>query len=82
MKGTPAKVILVHGTWGRGFDPDREACRKETAPNEPRWFEIGSKFYTELSAGLSSLLAAEDLSAFLWSGARRVWARFYCLPLY
>lgn len=72
MKGTPAKVILVHGTWGRGFDPERNARRTDTAPTEPRWFEVGSKFYTELSSGLSGLLAAKDLSAFLWSGANSI----------
>ena len=72
MKVTPAKVILVHGTWGRGFNPDKDECRKDTAPTDPRWFEVGSKFYTGLSAGLSSLLAAKDLSAFLWSGANSI----------
>lgn len=73
MRGAPAKVILVHGTWGRGFDPERNARRTDTgAPAEPRWFEVGSKFYAGLSSGLSGLLTTTDLSAFLWSGANSI----------
>jgi hypothetical protein len=73
MKSTPAKIILVHGTWGRGFDPERNARRADTgASAEPRWFEAGSKFYAGLSSGLSGVLATTDISAFLWSGANSI----------
>ena len=73
MKSTPAKIILVHGTWGRGFDPERNAGRADTgAPVEPRWFEAGSKFYAGLSSGLSGVLATTEISAFLWSGANSI----------
>jgi hypothetical protein len=73
MKTTRAKIILVHGTWGRGFDPERNARGADTgAPAEPRWFEAGSKFYAGLSSGLSGVLATKDISAFLWSGANSI----------
>jgi len=71
-KGAPAKIILVHGTWGRGFDPDKEARRKDGSPAEPRWFEAGSKFRFAPSSGLSGLVQATDFSAFLWSGANSI----------
>ena len=42
MKGEPAKIFLVHGTWGRGFDSDKEAHQKDVGRlSEPRWFEMG-----------------------------------------
>lgn len=73
MKIAPAKIILVHGTWGRGFDPERNARRADTgAPAEPRWFEAGSQFYAGLSSGLSGVLATTDISAFRWSGANSI----------
>jgi hypothetical protein len=73
MKSTPAKILLVHGTWGRGFDPERNARRADTdASTESRWFEAGSKFYAGLSSGLSGVLATTDISAFLWSGANSI----------
>jgi uncharacterized membrane protein len=68
-----AKIILVHGTWGRGFDPDKGAQRKAAGESaERRWFEAGSKFCEALSSGLSGLVQATDLSAFLWSGANSI----------
>ncbi|TPI78487.1 lysophospholipase [Mesorhizobium sp. B2-8-9] len=69
---THAKIILVHGTWGRGFDPDKDAGRKGRAePVNPRWFEPGSRFYDALSFSFSAKQTA-DLSAFLWSGANSI----------
>lgn len=73
MKGAPAKILLVHGTWGRGFDPDKDA-RRRMAGNaaDPRWFEAGSQFRVALSSGLSGLIQATDISAFHWSGANSI----------
>src|SRR5262245_50780988 len=69
----PAKIILVHGTWGRGFNPDKYA-RSEVAgnPTDPRWFEAGSKFRAMLSSGLSGLIQATDINAFTWSGSNSI----------
>lgn len=39
---------------------------------ERRWFEARSKFCEALSSGLSGLVQATDLSAFLWSGANSI----------
>jgi len=72
MKSTPAKVILVHGTWGRGFNPESKSLPTQTAPAEPRWFEMGSKFYSALASALTGLVTAADLNAFLWSGANSI----------
>ncbi|WP_201841412.1 hypothetical protein [Microvirga zambiensis] len=67
------KIILVHGTWGRGFNPDKDAPRKVAGePADPRWFEAGSRFCVALSSGLSGLEQATDFSAFRWSGANSI----------
>ncbi|WP_271609901.1 MULTISPECIES: esterase/lipase family protein [unclassified Bradyrhizobium] len=72
MKSTPAKVILVHGTWGRGFNPESKSLRTQAAPAEPRWFEMGSKFYSALASALAGLVTAADLNSFPWSGANSI----------
>jgi len=72
MKSTPAKIILVHGTWGRGFNPESKSLRTQTSPAEPRWFEMGSKFYSALASALTGLVTAADLNAFPWSGANSI----------
>jgi hypothetical protein len=71
--GALARIILVHGTWGRGFDPDKDAGRMVAGePVVARWFEAGSKFCKSLSSGLAGAGQATDLSAFLWSGANSI----------
>jgi hypothetical protein len=67
-------IILVHGTWGRGFC----AKRREVSlypPNKRRWFEEGSQFRTGLDAGLKSASLDWPIRPFLWSGANSVYAR-------
>ncbi|MCW2189514.1 hypothetical protein AB7M45_002284 [Bradyrhizobium elkanii] len=73
MTGSPARIILVHGTWGRGFWPDKDSERGLSgAPVDPRWFEPTSKFVSALKSGLSGQVQAEDISAYLWSGANSI----------
>jgi RNA polymerase sigma factor (sigma-70 family) len=79
MKDTPADVarvrrcsiILVHGTWGRGFFPKRH----EASQRNKRWFEEGSQFRAGLEAALKSASLDWPIRAFLWSGANSVRAR-------
>jgi hypothetical protein len=63
--GRRVRLLLVHGTWGRGFNPD-------TVSPAPRWFEEGSSFRTELEQGLSDLGDRLSVDAFLWSGANSI----------
>lgn len=65
------QVTLVHGTWGRGFFPDR--FRTERSP--PRWFEAHSDFTSRLREKLSDQGVSCQIRAFLWSGANSVSAR-------
>ena len=67
-------IILVHGTWGRGFFPkSREASLYP--PNKKWWFEEGSHFRARLDAALESASLDWPIRAFLWSGANSVHAR-------
>jgi hypothetical protein len=67
-------IILVHGTWGRGFFPkDREVSLYP--PNKRRWFEEGSHFCVSLGAALKNASLEWPIRAFLWSGANSVHAR-------
>lgn len=64
--GTEAiKLLLVHGTWGRGFDPDKPAGKQ-------RWFEEGSAFWNKVAHGLEYLGTRLTMDAFLWSGANSI----------
>jgi pimeloyl-ACP methyl ester carboxylesterase len=67
-------IILVHGTWGRGFFPKRRDDSLYRS-HKRRWFEAGSPF----RAGLDAALKCESLNwpirEFLWSGANSVHAR-------
>lgn len=58
-------VVLVHGTWARGF------CRNgPSAPGKPRWFEPGSKFSDQLLSSLreKGLTPVLEKPTFEWSG--------------
>ena len=70
MPAALAKIILVHGTWGRGLNPTPGEQDKPTAgPADPYWFESTSKFFDTLCRGLAGAVQPTDISAFLWSGA-------------
>lgn len=73
VNSSPAKIILVHGTWARGFDPEKHAQAKAAdKPTDPQWFESGSKFRAELASAFAGVTPAVDISAFLWSGANSI----------
>jgi hypothetical protein len=67
-------IILVHGTWGRGFFPKRREVSLYP-PNKRYWFEEGSQFCAGLDAALKSASLDWPIRAFLWSGANSVHAR-------
>jgi hypothetical protein len=75
-------IILVHGTWGRGFflKSREEGCEDrpfETADASEvtRWFKKGSQFRRTLDKGLESASLEYSVRPFLWSGANSVFAR-------
>jgi hypothetical protein len=67
-------IILVHGTWGRGFFPKHREVSL-FPPHKRWWFEEGSQFYAGLDAALNSAALSWPIRAFLWSGANSVHAR-------
>jgi len=69
-------IILVHGTWGRGFCPKRREVSLYP-PNKRWWFEEGSQFRTGLDEALKSASLDWPIRPFLWSGANSVHARDY-----
>jgi pimeloyl-ACP methyl ester carboxylesterase len=70
----PCSIILVHGTWARGFFPKRREISLYT-PNKRWWFEEGSQFRAGLDAALKNASLDWQIRAFLWSGANSVHAR-------
>jgi hypothetical protein len=64
-------IILVHGTWGRGFFPKRREVSL-LPPNKRWWFEEGSQFHAGLDTALKSASLDWPIRAFLWSGANSV----------
>lgn len=69
---TTVRVVLVHGTWGRGFPEP-----VPSVPGKPRWFEPGSPFSRDLltllrELGLSPVL---EPPVFEWSGHNTLMAR-------
>lgn len=67
---TRLNVVLVHGTWGRGF---WRCCRKPTAG----WCEAEASFVVELKRAVLSQLPGVQLTvdAFAWSGSNSVFER-------
>jgi hypothetical protein len=58
-------IIMVHGTWGRGFFPTIAAL----VTRRPRWFQPGSGFHTALFSQLSAS-GIDPQSTFVeWSGS-------------
>jgi hypothetical protein len=69
----PCSIILVHGTWGRGFFPKHREV--SLYPQNKRWwFEEGSHFWVSLEAVKNASLEW-PIRAFPWSGANSVHAR-------
>ena len=69
-------IILVHGTWGRGFSPKiSDLRRRYLFLGNKRWFEEGSQFLVGLNMALKSASLDWPIRAFLWSGANSVHAR-------
>jgi hypothetical protein len=52
-RARPCSIILVHGTWGRGFFPKRRKASLYP-PDKRRWFEEGSHFCASLEAALKN----------------------------
>ena len=65
-------VHLIHGTWGRGFFPDRFRRNPRAAP---RWFETDSTFTRSLQHALGEAGRRAAIEPFLWSGANSVRSR-------
>jgi|SoiMethySBSTD1v2_1073268.scaffolds.fasta_scaffold423928_2 hypothetical protein len=76
-------IILVHGTWGRGFflkisDLKRRYMAERNtvlSRGSKRWFEDESTFRARLNAALENASLDWPIRAFLWSGANSVHAR-------
>jgi hypothetical protein len=63
-------IILVHGTWGRGFFPRiSDLKRRYLFRGSKRWFDDDSPFQERLKS------LGWPIRAFLWSGANSVHAR-------
>ena len=67
-------IVLVHGTWGRGFFPKSQEASL-CPPNKRWWFEEGSQFRTRLDKALKGASLDCRIRKFLWSGANSVQAR-------
>ena len=77
-RGTRCPIILVHGTWGRGFfakTQDDGSCEDALSEGAKRWFEKGSDFRKNLEEQLESLSLEYSIFQFHWSGANSVLAR-------
>jgi len=70
-------IILVHGTWGRGFfanDTEKEIS-ENPVPGRKRWFEDGSEFRQALELALHDEPVEYVIRTLLWSGGNSVHAR-------
>ena len=61
-------LVLVHGTWGRGFFPKISPSSKMR-----RWFEKNSAFYSQIIRTIGS--RPFSIEAFSWSGSNSILAR-------
>jgi hypothetical protein len=83
MTGSPGKrrIILVHGTWGRGFFPspiETSTDSQNDVPEEDekaRWFEPASSFRSKLASWLRQYGFTAQIEVFEWSGANSVFER-------
>jgi hypothetical protein len=69
-EATQLNIVLVHGTWGRGFLP----CFRTSIAN---WCRIESNFVGELRTAILSVLPGVEptIEPFSWSGRNSVFAR-------
>lgn len=58
-------IILVHGTWGRGFFPDS----RPVSNRKPWWFEPGSEFRQQLANELGERNIQAEIGFIEWSSA-------------
>jgi hypothetical protein len=73
---SPRTIILVHGTWGRGFLPKiSDLRRRYVFRGGKRWFEDGSQFRKRLDKALEDASLNWTIRKFDWSGANSVHAR-------
>jgi hypothetical protein len=70
-------IILVHGTWGRGFfaNDSVKEMSKYSARGRKRWFEDGSEFRQALQLALHHEPVEYSIRTLLWSGGNSVHAR-------
>ncbi len=70
-------IILVHGTWGRGFfaSDTKKEISENPPPGRKRWFEDGSEFCQALQSALRDEPVEYSIRALFWSGANSVYAR-------
>jgi hypothetical protein len=59
-------IILIHGTWARGF-----LFRTNPSPDGQRWFEPKSIFFSDVLSDFHS----SDIHVFSWSGRNSILAR-------
>jgi Alpha/beta hydrolase family len=73
----PCSIILVHGTWGRGFIPNISDLRRKISlfASDKSWFEDDSPFHERLNTALKSALLDWPVRSFLWTGTNSVHAR-------
>jgi Alpha/beta hydrolase family len=62
-------VLLVHGTWGRGF------FVRQVNESNPRWFEKGSVFWNDLSEQVRLRNIDAQVESFCWTGENSLMAR-------
>src|SRR5438270_4468723 len=70
-------IILVHGTWGRGFFPsdNSKVSLQKPARGGGRWFDDGSEFRQALEVALGDEPDQYVIRPLLWSGSNSVFAR-------
>jgi hypothetical protein len=68
-----AHITLVHGTWGRGFIPDKRLFW--WSRREPIWSETNSEFCRELKRELINRGITPQLEPYVWSGSNSVLTR-------
>ena len=70
-------IVLVHGTWARGFfaDNSERQDRENLKPERKRWFEEGSEFRQRLEKGLGGETGEYVVRTLLWSGGNSISAR-------
>jgi hypothetical protein len=75
LRNASAKLFLVHGTWGRGFNPPDVDQPEASTVADVRWFMSGSPFHKALELGLLPAVHRDDIASFPWSGANSIEAR-------